>query len=52
MYEDAGTPQDFQDTQIASIAISNQMILVTRNTKHFETIQKVESVFFVENWFK
>lgn len=47
----AGTPQDFQDTQIASIAISNQMILVTRNTKHFEPIQRVNSCFYVENWF-
>lgn len=49
--KDAGIPQDFQDTQIASIAISNQMILVTRNTKRFEAIQKVDSVFYMENWF-
>lgn len=47
---DEGTPIDFQDTQIASIAISNNMILVTRNTKHFEPILKV-SPLMLENWF-
>ncbi|MBO4706359.1 MAG: type II toxin-antitoxin system VapC family toxin [Spirochaetaceae bacterium] len=47
---DEGTPIDFQDTQIASIAISNNMVLVTRNTKHFEPIQKI-SPLMIENWF-
>ena len=47
----SGTPIDFQDTQIASIAVSNNMILVTRNTKHFEPIQKV-SPLMLENWFE
>ena len=42
---------DFPDTQIASIAVSNGMILVTRNTNHFEPIQKV-SPLMVENWFE
>ena len=46
-----GTPVEFDDTQIASIAISNNMILVTRNTKHFEPIQKV-SPLMLENWFE
>ena len=46
-----GTPIEFDDTQIASIAVSNCMILVTRNTKHFEAIQKV-SPLMVENWFE
>lgn len=46
-----GTPIEFDDTLIASIAVSNCMILVTRNTKHFETIQKV-SPLMVENWFE
>lgn len=41
----------YADSEIASIAISNQMILVTRNTKHFEPIQAVDSVFYMENWF-
>lgn len=42
----------YADTEIASIAISNQMILVTRNTKHFALIQSVDSVFYLENWFE
>ena len=46
-----GTPLDFQDTQTAAIAVSNNMILVTRNTKHFEPIQKV-SPLMLENWFE
>ena len=48
---DNGTPLEFDDTQIASIAVSNNMILVTRNTKHFEPIQKV-SPLVMENWFE
>lgn len=47
-----GINLEFQDTQIASIAIANQMILVTRNTKHFQFIQQVSSVFYFENWFE
>ena len=46
-----GTPVEFDDTQIASIAVSNGMILVTRNTKHFEPIQKI-SPLMLENWFE
>lgn len=46
-----GRPVDFQDTQIASIAVSNCMILVTRNTKNFEPIQEV-SPLMMENWFE
>ena len=49
--EEKGHPLDFQDTQIASIAVSNNMILVTRNTKHFEAIQEV-SPLILENWFE
>ena len=48
---DLGNHLDFQDTQIAAIAVSNNMILVTRNTKHFEPIQKV-SPLMLENWFE
>ena len=46
-----GTPVEFDDTQIASIAVANCMILVTRNIKHFEPIQKF-SPLMVENWFE
>ena len=46
-----GTPVEFDDTQIASIAVSNGMILVTRNKKHFEPIQKI-SPLMLENWFE
>ena len=46
-----GRPLDFQDTQIASIAVSNAMILVTRNISHFEPIQEV-SPLMLENWFE
>ena len=46
-----GKPAPILDTQIASIAVSNNMNLVTRNTKHFESIQKV-SPLMLENWFE
>ena len=46
-----GTPVEFDDTQIASIAVSNGMILVTRKKKHFEPIQKI-SPLMLENWFE
>ena len=49
--QENGTPVDFPDTQIASIAVSNGMILVTRNTKHFEPIKEI-STLMVENWFE
>ena len=49
--KEQGIGIDFQDSQIASIAVSNNMILVTRNIKHFETIQKV-SPLMLENWFE
>lgn len=49
--KEKGKPLDFQDTQIASIAISNCMILVSRNIKHFEPIQEV-SPLMLENWFE
>ena len=48
---DEGTPIDFQDTQIASIAMSNNMVLVMRITEHFEPIQKV-FLLMLENWFE
>ncbi len=49
--KEIGNPLDFADTQIASIALANNMILVTRNTKHFEPIQQI-SPLMLENWFE
>lgn len=46
-----GTPVSYADSQIASIALANNMILVTRNTKDFEPIQKEFSLCVV-NWFE
>lgn len=46
-----GNPMPFQDTQIAAIAIANNMIIVTRNTKHFAPIQQVANLM-LENWFE
>ena len=41
----------YRDTQIASIAISNNLVLVTRNVKDFENILKVSNLK-IENWFE
>ncbi len=49
--KEKGRSIEFPDSQIASIAVSNCMILVTRNTKHFEPIQEV-SPLMMENWFE
>ena len=43
-------PSDF-DLQIASIAIANNMILVTRNTKDFFDICSISNLM-IENWFE
>ena len=45
-----GRPAPVLDMQIASIAIANNMILVTRNVADFEIIQSV-SALMLENWF-
>lgn len=50
--KEKGMPIDYPDTEIAATAISNQMILITRNTKHFEPIQQLDSIFHIENWFE
>ncbi|MDO4506072.1 MAG: type II toxin-antitoxin system VapC family toxin [Spirochaetales bacterium] len=47
-----GIQKSFQDTQIAAMAISTQMVLVTRNTADFEPMQDVSSCLYVENWFE
>ena len=46
-----GRPAPFADSLIASIALANHMVLVTRNTKHFEAIREVSDLQ-IENWFK
>ena len=46
-----GKPTQKTDSLIASIALANHMVLVTRNTKHFEAIQEVSGLE-VENWFR
>ena len=49
--EQLGKPTQKEDSMIAAIALANHMVLVTRNTKHFATIQQV-SALTVENWFE
>ena len=46
-----GKPTQKTDSLIASIALANHMVRVTRNTKHFEAIQQVCGLE-VENWFQ
>ena len=49
--KEAGRPTQKDDSMIAAIALANHMVLVTRNTRHFEAIQEV-SELQVENWFE
>lgn len=42
----------YADIELAAMAISNQMILVTRNVKHFEAVKTIDSAFYYENWFE
>ncbi|MBQ0051204.1 MAG: PIN domain-containing protein [Treponema sp.] len=49
--KEKGTPVPYEDCQLAAIAISNNLILVTRNTKHFQKIAEVFN-FGMENWFE
>ena len=46
--EMAGRPLPFGDTQIASIAISNNLILVTRNIANYKGIQGLA----LEDWWQ
>jgi tRNA(fMet)-specific endonuclease VapC len=46
--EAKGRVLPFADSQIASIAIANGLVLVTRNTKYFESL----SALMLENWFE
>ncbi|MBQ0050804.1 MAG: PIN domain-containing protein [Treponema sp.] len=49
--EEAGTPVPDADLKIAATAISNGMILITRNLKDFENIKK-HSTLAILNWFE
>ena len=51
MLEKSGNPIQSSDTEISAIALANRMILVTRNVRHFEAIQKLTGLQ-VENWFE
>ena len=44
--ETRGEPLSFTDIQIAAIAITNQLILITGNTGHFARISALK----IENW--
>ena len=44
--EDRGTPIGNEDTQIAAIALANDLTVVTGNTRHFERVPGLS----VENW--
>ena len=46
-----GQPRPVCDSQIAATALANSMILVTRNTKDFQPLQKI-SLLKLENWFE
>jgi predicted nucleic acid-binding protein len=46
--ESRGEPLDDLDLQIASIAIENNLSLVTNNTDHFKRVQKLE----LQNWIR
>lgn len=49
--EKLGKPVSYDDSMIAATALANNMILVTRNTKHFEYIAR-EFGIKLENWFE
>ena len=49
--EQIGKPTQKEDSMIAAIALANHMVLVTRNTRHFEPIQEVSGLQ-IENWFE
>ncbi len=49
--ESVGNPIPFADSQIASVALSRSLVLVTRNVKDFLPIQKYFPLQ-IENWFE
>lgn len=48
--ENNGEPVPYGDSQIAAIAIAENMTLVTRNVKHFQAVAKYFPLK-LENWF-
>lgn len=49
--ESVGLPAPYQDTQIAAVALANDLILVTRNVKDFSAVQEYFPLK-IENWFE
>ncbi len=45
--EESGQTLSMPDLQVASIAVANDLILITGNVKHFERIPRL----MIENWF-
>ncbi len=45
-----GQPIELADILIASIAIENNLILVTGNTKHYQKIQALGYPLVIDNW--
>jgi tRNA(fMet)-specific endonuclease VapC len=48
--EQIGQPIGLADSMIASIAIANDLILVTGNTTHYQRIQKLGYELNLDNW--
>ena len=46
LLEKQGTPLEHADLQIASIALSRNMTLITGNIRHFKRVPNLE----IENW--
>lgn len=49
--ESVGKTSPYQDTQIAAVALANNLVLVTRNVKDFASIQEYFPLK-IENWFE
>lgn len=49
--EAQGHPQPFVDGQIAAVAATRALILVTRNTSDFEAYEALTGDLHIENWF-
>ncbi|MEA5512826.1 PIN domain-containing protein [Nodularia sp. UHCC 0506] len=48
--ETSGQPIGLADVLIASIAIANNLVLVTGNTKHYQKIQVLGYPLVIDNW--
>ena len=49
--EARGTPAPFGDSMIAAVALAQNMVLATRNVRHFAAIAEA-SLLQLENWFE